>query len=108
MAREQHVPLNSLVFPRGGQVFLPGVRYDDLAENDLPTCFGQVEAQYYDAYFGQALAFHQKHPFPVLQMVWGDRLGTFPWENGFERQFQKKQHLLFDYRLSLPLKDFQA
>lgn len=103
MARVQGVAVHSLVFPPGGQTFLPGRRYRDLADSGLPTCFGEVEEHYYADHFAPAMAFHHGQPFPVLQMVWADTRGVFPWEDGFERRFLGKQRLLFDPQLSLPL-----
>jgi hypothetical protein len=103
MAREQHVPLETLVFPPEGQLFLPGVRYNDLAGNDLPLCFGEVERRFSDEFFGQAIAFHRTRDFPVLQIVWTDRQGRFPWDDGFEPRFEGKQRLLFDPQRYLPL-----
>jgi hypothetical protein len=105
MALAQGVPVEALVFPPGGQVFQPGVRYPDLAGSGLPTCFGEVEQRQYEAYFGQALVFHKTAAFPVLQVVWPDTQGHFPFEAGFERRFQGKQRLLFDPERFLPLRE---
>jgi len=105
MAQAKLVPVEALTFPPGGQVFLPGVRYPDLAGNALPTCFGEVDQQYYEHYFGQALVFHGTPNFPVLQVVWPDTRGHFPFEQGFEPRFRNKQHLLFDPQRFLPLRD---
>lgn len=105
MAQAQRVLRESLTFPPGGQVFLPGVRYRGLAGTALPTCFFEVEQQYYEGYFGQALVFHGTPSFPVLQVVWPDTRGRFVFEQGFERRFQDKQHLLFDPQRYLPLRD---
>jgi hypothetical protein len=104
MARAQGVPLEKLAFPKGGQVFQPGVRYPDLAGNGLPSCFGEVEQRYYEAYFGQAMVFHGTQAFPVLQVVWPDTQGRFPFEQHFERRFQHMQRVLFDPQRYLPLK----
>jgi hypothetical protein len=75
MAVARRVPVESLTFPVGGQVFQPGVRYPDLAGNGLTTCFGEVDKRYYEDYFGQALVFHKTAAFPVLQVVWSDTQG---------------------------------
>jgi hypothetical protein len=108
MALAQGVPVESLTFPVGGLVFQTGIRYPDLAGNGLPTCFGEVDQHYYEDYFGQALVFHKTAAFPVLQVVWPDTHGHFPFEPAFERCFQGKQHLLFDPQRYLPLREVQG
>jgi hypothetical protein len=108
MAKAQGVPIGELTFPKGGQVFQPGVRYPDLAGNGLPTCFGEVERQYYESYFGQALIFHGTAAFPVLQVVWTDTQGHFSFESAFEQRFQGKQHLLFDPQRYLSLREAEG
>lgn len=100
--------MQSLVFPAGGQEFLPGKRYRNLTDSNLPTCFGEVEERHYDDHFGPAMAFHQEQRFPVLQVVWSDTRGKFPWEDGFERRFIGKQSLLFDPQGYLPLTDIEG
>lgn len=107
MAKAQGVPLEELAFPKGGQVFQPGVRYPDLAGNGLPTCFGEVDLHYYEDYFGQALVFHGTSAVPVLQAVWPDTQGHFPFEPSFERRFQGKQRVLFDPQRYLPLREVE-
>jgi hypothetical protein len=108
MALTQGVQVESLTFPVGGQAFQPGVRYPDLAGNGLPTCFGEVEQQYYESYFGQALAFHGTAAFPVLQVVWPDAQGCVPFEPTDLRRFQGKQRLLFDPQRYLPLREVEG
>jgi Domain of unknown function (DUF4262) len=104
MARRQGVSVEALVFPPGGMVFRPGVRYLDLAGNGLPTCFGEVDQRHYEDFFGQAIVFHETQAFPVLQLVWSDTQGAFPWDARFERHFEGRQRLLFDPHRYLPLK----
>lgn len=83
-------------FPPGGEVFVPGKRYLDLAEQELPTCFAEVAPAHYETHLGQAMAFHGATSFPVLQVIWPDPQGFFPWEEAFDQRWQGKQHLLCD------------
>jgi hypothetical protein len=106
-AQAAGVPVKMLSYPTGGSVFQPGVRYLDLAAQGLPTCFGEVEPQYYGAYLGQAIIFHQTVTFPILQVVWSDRTGRFPWEEGADPRWRKQQRLLFDPQRYLPLRKEQ-
>jgi hypothetical protein len=103
-AQAAGVPVEALSYPAGGRVFQPGVCYLDLAAQGLPTCFGEVEPQYYEAYLGQAIVFHQPDTFPILQVVWSDREGHFPWEEGADPRVRNQQRLLFDPQRSLPLR----
>lgn len=103
-ARQQGISVKDFRFPPGGKVFKSGVCYRDLAEGDFPTCFGEVERRYYHHHFGQAIVFHGTHNFPVLQVVWSDTKGHFPWDPQFEARFRGQQRLLFSPQRYLPLK----
>ncbi len=105
LARRAGVSVEAISFPAGGSVFQPGVRYLDLAAQELPTCFGEVEPQYYQEYLGQAIVFHRTDTFPILQVVWSDPQGHFPWEENANPRFRDQQRLLFDPQRSLPLRD---
>lgn len=96
IAREKGVPLDALVYPPGGEVFEPGKRYLDLADNQLPTCFAQIDPAYYQTHLGQAIVFHGSSTCPVLQVIWPDPCGLFPWETNVDRHFVGMQRLLFD------------
>lgn len=102
MAQAQGVSLEALVFPPGGAVFQPGKRYYDLAMHDLPTVFAEVGPEGIESHLGQAVVFHHTQTFPVLQLVWSDPHGFFPWEEAFDPRFRSKQQLLFDPQRLLP------
>jgi hypothetical protein len=36
--------------------------------------------RWYRAFFGGAIRFYRKPPFPVLEVVWPDKGGFFPWQ----------------------------
>ena len=74
----------------------------------MPTCFGEVGRHYYEDYVGQAQVFHKTPAFPVLQVVWLDTQGHFPFEPFFEYRFQGKQHILFDPKRYLPLREVEG
>ncbi len=50
----------------------------------------------YHTHLGQAVVFHGSCAFPVLQVIWPDPCGFFPWEASFDRRFAGMQRLLFD------------
>lgn len=105
MAAEQGITVSALRFPPGGKRFALGVRYTGLAENNLSACFGEVDQDAYEDYFGQAIRFHKGTSFPVLQLVWPDTNNVFPFEPHFEARFKDRQQLLFDPQEYLPLKN---
>lgn len=92
------VLLETLVFPPGGAIFQPGKRDDDLAGHGLPTVFAEIDAQAYETYLGQAVAFHRSSAFPVLQLVWPDPHGFFPWFCEVDFSLQKQRVALALYR----------
>ncbi len=46
---------------------------------DFPVTFRPVHTSWYRDLFGYALWFAQRPPLPILQVVWPDRHGRFPW-----------------------------
>lgn len=48
-----------------------------------------VDYRWYRAFFGTAIGFYRKPPFPFLQVVWPDRDGTFPWQSDGSGGYQQ-------------------
>lgn len=73
----------------------PYRKYDDFAEG-FPLAFIPVELAFYRSYLGYANWYYGdlSKPYPVLQMVWPDREGYFPWEAEFDTSFKQAQPLL--------------
>lgn len=46
--------------------------------------FGQVDRDQYEKYVGVALRWHSSRDFPLLQVVFPDQVGRFPWQPGYE------------------------
>jgi hypothetical protein len=76
-----------------GERVEPGRKYDDLAEGFLST-FVAVDRRYYKSFLGYAGWYNCDWNFPVLQCVWPDKKGIFPWEEGFESRFFFNQRIL--------------
>jgi hypothetical protein len=53
-----------------------------------------VDTRNISDYFGYAMWFNKYKEFSALQLVWTDRKDKFPWEAGFENEFERKQPLL--------------
>ena len=78
---------------RAGEKFDAREQYDDLIE-DFPTAFEVVDRRFYWEYLGMAKWFYQSWDFPVLQMVWPDQHGHFPWSMGVNPDFRRIQPVL--------------
>lgn len=76
-----------------GQRYEAGQRYYDLAKG-LSLAFVRMNQRYYRDYLGYALWFYRTLDFPVLQCVWPDKTGVFPWEKGYDSRFFQKQRVL--------------
>ncbi len=86
---------------REGREFSDGQTSDELFEG-LEVVFLSVERKYYGPYLGYANWFYQHlpQPFPVLQLVWPDKQGRFPWEKEFSPELHTRQPLLTDSQAS--------
>ncbi len=88
-----HSMINCLVAEiRGGRRFLVGNRYPGILEG-FDCEFRHVKAAHYRELLGYARWFHGGEDFPVVQCVWPDKQGRFPWELGFNPQFKSLQPL---------------
>lgn len=84
---------------QAGKAFLSGHAYPGLVEGSLPLHFRSITAEkkQIDQYLVAALRWHRKQGrtvFPVMQVIWPDSKGKFPWELGFEERFREQQPLL--------------
>lgn len=48
----------------------------------VPLQVRPVHASWYPVLFGSALNFYQRPPLPIVQAIWPDRTGRFPWQDG--------------------------
>ncbi|GGY70789.1 DUF4262 domain-containing protein [Streptomyces xanthochromogenes] len=65
-----------------GQPLEAGQERDDVA--GVPVVLRAVDYRWYKAFFGTAISYYRKPPFPVLQVVWPNHEGVFPWQAGGE------------------------
>lgn len=78
---------------REGADFKAGELSDEVLEVGS-VMFVEVDERNVGDYFGYAMEFYNYEKFPALQMVWPDRVGKFPWEDGFEERLTDVQPLL--------------
>ncbi|MFI6357979.1 DUF4262 domain-containing protein [Streptomyces sp. NPDC050743] len=65
-----------------GQALEADTERHDVAS--VPVVLKSVDYRWYKAFFGTAIGYYRKPPFPFLQVVWPNRDGAFPWEPGGE------------------------
>ncbi|MEV6020353.1 DUF4262 domain-containing protein [Streptomyces sp. NPDC051997] len=49
-----------------------------------PVVLKPVDYRWYKAFFGTAIGYYRKPPFPFLQVTWPNRDGAFSWQPGGE------------------------
>ncbi len=78
---------------KGGDRYDPGRFYEGIVSG-YRVVFLPVDQDQVGPYLGYACWFNRGQDFPVLQCVWPDREGRFPWEPGFDERFRPRQPLL--------------
>ncbi|MFE3774585.1 DUF4262 domain-containing protein [Streptomyces sp. NPDC059122] len=62
---------------------------------DRPVVLKAADLRWYREFFGRAISFYRRPPFPVLQAVWPDVDGHFLWQPGVDEQHQQSQPQLW-------------
>jgi hypothetical protein len=79
---------------RTGKRFEVDGHYPDLIEAYSCT-FKPVSPVWYYDFLGYANWFYKNQTYPVLQCIWPDRNGRYPWESEFNPNWLWAQPLLF-------------
>src|SRR5436305_461168 len=79
---------------RKGQAVEPDERRAGVLPK-FPVTFRPVHDSWYRDFFGYALWFAQRRPLPIVQVVWPDAEGLFPWEPGSGTRSQFDQPKLW-------------
>ncbi len=82
-----------------GEEMRKGTKFEDWMESDqildgYNCIFRQVDPAFYPDYVGYAMWFHRPDDFPVLQCVWPDREGRYPWHPEFSAELHARQPVL--------------
>ncbi|MFJ1974090.1 DUF4262 domain-containing protein [Streptomyces sp. NPDC087903] len=59
----------------------------------VPVTLTSVDYRWYKAFFGTAIGFYRKPPFPFLQILWSNREGAFPGQEGGEDLLERQPQL---------------
>ncbi|MFJ4649275.1 DUF4262 domain-containing protein [Streptomyces bobili] len=74
-----------------GQALKADQERHDIA--NVPIMLKAVDYRWYRAFFGTAIGFYRRPPFPFLQVVWPSRDGAFPWQSGGEDLLDRQPQL---------------
>ncbi len=77
-------------YTKDNQSLKIGQRSEEVFAN-LPAYIFPVAKEHYQTYLGWSRWFYGGNDFPCLQVVWPDSEATFPWEDGFDDQFEAGQ-----------------
>lgn len=80
-------------FAKDGESIVPGARYDQILE-EFPLVFIEAQGDRVVDWLFIYDWFYRGQTPPVLQLVWPDTAGRFPWEDGFDHRFAAAQPLL--------------
>jgi hypothetical protein len=64
---------------RNGQAPMPNELREEILEG-FPVTFRGAESSWYQRLFGWAIWFYRKPPLPVVEVIWPDTQGRFPWQ----------------------------
>ncbi len=79
---------------RGGTQIPFGVELVGLLDNDLRCVFAPVDTAEFGAFFGTAHAWYRGEPYEMVQLVYPDRNGFMPYEDGYDRRLRFAQPIL--------------
>jgi hypothetical protein len=80
---------------RQGEQLDPAVPLQDLLTSGRSLAVRPVHKTWYAPLFGYAMWFAQRPPQPFLQVVWPDKQGRFPWDDGFDAVYRDDQPSLW-------------
>jgi hypothetical protein len=92
---QQFLNITAVRFAGAKQAYEMYTPYDDIAEGGK-IAFIPVDRSHYPAYFGYAGWFYDsiRADFPAIQLVWPDKQGLFPWDEGYDQAYFALQPVL--------------
>jgi hypothetical protein len=72
---------------KNGEVYKPSIKYSGILSN-FPCEFHAVNSQVYDYLFGKAQWLYKSEFYEVYQMLYPDKTGKFPWDEGYSMTIQ--------------------
>ncbi|MFT3736684.1 MAG: DUF4262 domain-containing protein [Rhodocyclaceae bacterium] len=78
---------------RQGERFVPGQLYSGFLEG-FDILVSEVHRSQYDEYFGMAFRLYEGPDFDVLQIVWPNTAGVWPWDAEASEWLRQRQPIL--------------
>jgi Domain of unknown function (DUF4262) len=83
---------------KNGKTYIPLNFYPDILDGFL--CYiVKVDADYYDAYVGQAQRYYQEVDFPLIQCIYPTVKGIYPWEKDWPEEIKDLEPILGEVKL---------
>lgn len=79
---------------RDGERLHDGQRRDDVLDG-YDVVIRMARPPWYRRFFGAGIDFYQRPPMPMAQVVWPDRAGLFPWDEGVDEWCRQSQPRLW-------------
>ena len=76
-----------------GKVFKPRRSYSDFLDG-FDVQFITVDKEHYKEHFGWDIWYYEGNSFPVLQLVFPDKSGIWPWDENASEEFKRYQPVL--------------
>ena len=100
-----HVIINNIAEDiKKGKIYIPFLAYDDIL-NDYECFFIEVKKDNYIDYVGQAINFYKSDDFPLLQCVYPDKSGVYPWQDEWHKSLKNVEPLLGENKSKLKTKN---
>ncbi|MFV5998987.1 DUF4262 domain-containing protein [Streptomyces sp. NPDC056231] len=77
-----------------GAVLAEDQRHPDVVAGHQ-VALRQVDLRWYRTFFGRAIGFYRRPPFPLLQVAWPDVDDRFHWEEQAEERHRESQPQLW-------------
>ena len=79
---------------RGGTEIPLGVELIGLLDNDLRCLFAPIDLDRWAPMFATATAWYRGGPFEMVQLMFPDRNGFMPYEDGYEQRMRRAQPVI--------------
>ncbi|MEU0474341.1 DUF4262 domain-containing protein [Streptomyces olivaceus] len=77
-----------------GALLADGQKHPDVVDGDK-VALRRVDLRWYRTFFGRAVWFYRRPPFPVLQVAWPDVAGRTHWDEQAEERHRESQPRLW-------------
>jgi Domain of unknown function (DUF4262) len=71
---------------RSGRKFIPGKKYNGFLKG-FEVVFKKVEKKYYSEYFGYGRWYYKSDDFTILQLIYPNKSGLWPWDNNVDKEY---------------------